>query len=72
MSILVCLLLLKFAANLKIIKEVSITWSIKKKEQDNKDLVDIETLLVAYVHSLGFGFLTVEDKVGIIEEENIK
>ena len=62
----------QFAANLKIIKEVSITWSINKKEQDNKDLVDIEVLLVAYVHSLGFGFFTVEDKVSLTDLESKK
>ena len=41
----------QFAANLKTIKEVSISWSIKKKVQDNKDLVDIEALLVASFNS---------------------
>ena len=62
----------QFASNLKIIKEVSITWSIKKKEQDNKDLVDIEALLVTSAHSLGFGFLTVEDKVSLADLESKK
>ena len=41
----------QFAANIKTIKEVSISWSIKKKVQDNKDLVDIEALLVASFNS---------------------
>ena len=61
----------QFVANLKIIKEVSIAWSIKKKDQDNKDLVDIEALLVASVHR-GFGFLTVEDKVSLADLESKK
>ena len=62
----------QFAANLKIIKEVSITWSIKKKDQDNKDLVHIEALLAASVHSLSFGFFTVEDKVSLTDLESKK
>ena len=41
----------QFAANLKTIKEVSISWSIKKKVQDNKNLVDKEALLVASFNS---------------------
>ena len=35
----------QFALNLKTIKDVSIDWSVKKKAQDQKDLVDIESLL---------------------------
>ena len=31
-----------FASNLKRIKDLSIAWSVKKKEMDFKDLVDIE------------------------------
>ena len=62
----------QFAANLKTIKEVSISWSIKKKVQDNKDLVDIEALLVASFNSHGFGFLTEVDKVLLIDLESKK
>ena len=31
----------QFVVNLNTIKYVSITWYVKKKSQDNKDLVDI-------------------------------
>ena len=35
-----------FADYLKHIKEVSISWSVKQKDQENKDLVEVEHLLV--------------------------
>ena len=37
-----------FASNLKRIKDVSISWSVKKKEMDLKDLVEIENLLSVF------------------------
>ena len=36
----------QFHANLKLIKNVAICWSVKRKEQDTKDLVEIEVLLL--------------------------
>ena len=60
------------AMNLKIIKNVSITWSVKKKDQDNKDLVNIEALLVASFHSLGFCFTSEEDELSMVELESKK
>ena len=37
-----------FASNLKRIKDVSIAWSIKKKEMEFKDLVEIEIMLIFF------------------------
>ena len=48
----------QFATNLKILKEVSIVWSVKKKSQDIKDLVDIESEMKRYIDCLGIGFLS--------------
>ena len=53
----------QFQANLKKIKNVSICWSVKRKEQDTKELNEIEVLLEASCTKLGFGFSTDEDKV---------
>ena len=35
--------------NLKRLKELSISWSVKKKAQDIKDLVDIEYAMKMYL-----------------------
>ena len=61
-----------FAANLKIIKEVSVSWSIMKKEQEIKDLVEIELLLVESFNKIGFGFSTKEDKSSLVDLETHK
>ena len=58
-----------FALNIKKIKEVSVAWSVSKKEREFKDLVEIELMLVVISHQNGFGFLTEEDKVALIELE---
>ena len=55
----------QFSANLKKIKNVSICWSIKRKEQDTKDLVEIEFLLDDACTKLGFGYSTDEDKASL-------
>ena len=55
-----------FAANLKCVKDVSISWSVKKKEVDFKDLVEIEILLADFFNKVGFGFSTEEDKASLI------
>ena len=60
---------LQFSANLKKIKNVAICWSVKKKEQDTKDLVGIETLLETSCTNFGFGFSSEEDKVSLYELE---
>ena len=61
-----------FAANLKRIKDVSILWSIKKKTQEFKDLVDIKLLLAESFNKVGFGFSSVEDKASLVELESRK
>ena len=58
-----------FASNLKRIKDVSISWSIKKKEMELKDLVEIEILLTVFSHKIGFGFSSEEDKSSLIDLE---
>ena len=57
-----------FTLNLKKIKEVSISWSVAKKLQEDKDLVDIEFLL-ADLHKLGHGFASEGDKYSLVELE---
>ena len=47
------------------IKNVSICWSVKRKEQDTKYLVEIEFLLEAACSKLGFGFSTDEEKASL-------
>ena len=42
-----------FAANLKRVKDVSISWSVLKKEVEFKDLVEIEILLTVFSHKIG-------------------
>ena len=59
-----------FASNLKIIKDVSISWSVKKKEMEFKELVEIEIMLTVFSHKFGFGFSSDEDKVVLIELES--
>ena len=61
-----------FASNLKKIKDVSISWSVAKKLQENKDLVDIETLLAESFHKMGFGFASEEDKSSLVDLETCK
>ena len=51
-----------FAANLKHIKEVSISWAIKKKAVETKDLIEIELLIAASFNSISFGFSSESDK----------
>ena len=55
----------QFATNLKRIKDVSIPWSIKKKEMDIKYLVDIELMLEESFNKVGFGFASDEDKASL-------
>ena len=52
----------QFLANLKRIKNVSICWSVKRKEQDTKDLVEIAFLLENACTNFGFGYSTEDDK----------
>ena len=59
-----------FSFNIKRIKDVSIAWSVKKKEMEFKDLVEIELLLIVFSHKFGFGFSSNEDKVVLIELES--
>ena len=61
-----------FASNLKKIKDVSISWSVAKKLQENKDLVDIENLLAQSFHKMGFGFASEEDKSSLVDLESRK
>ena len=61
-----------FAANLKHIKEVYITWSVKNKVQELKDLMDIEFQLAESFNKVGFGFSSEEDKASFIELESRK
>ena len=43
-----------FASNIKLIKDVSIAWSVKKKEIEYKELVEIEILITVFLTSLVF------------------
>ena len=61
-----------FSTNLKRLKDVSIAWSIKKREMEYKDLVEIEILLIVFSHKIGFGFSSEEDKESLIELESRK
>ena len=58
--------------NLKRIKDLSIEWSLKKKAQDIKDLVDIEFELKRYYDRVSFVFTLVEDKLILVELESHK
>ena len=62
----------QFVENLKRIKEISIKWSLKKKAQDIKDLVDIESDLKRYYDRAIIGFISEEDKLFLIEIESRK
>ena len=62
----------QFSANLKMIKNVSICWSVKRKAHDTKDLIEIEFLLEAACSKCGFGFSTDEDKASLYELESRK
>ena len=62
----------QFAMNLKIIKEVSISWSVQKKSQDLKDLVDIEVLLAKSFDKPFCGFSTEADNFFLVEIESKK
>ena len=59
-----------FASNLKRIKDVSIAWSVKKKEMEFKYLVEIEIFLTVFSHKIGFGFSSDEDKATLIDLES--
>ena len=59
-----------FAANLKRIKDISICWSVKRKVQDLKDLVEIEILLDVACNKVGFGFSSKEDKASLVVLES--
>ena len=61
-----------FASNLKSLKDVSIVWSVKKMEIEYKELVEIEILISAFSHKIGFGFSSEEDKAGLIDLESRK
>ena len=61
-----------FASNLKRIKDVSISWSVKKKEMELKDLVQIENFLSAFSLRTGFGFYSEENKADLINLESRK
>ena len=58
--------------NLKQLKEVSISWSVKKKSQDIKDLVHIEFSMMGNLKKMGFGFNTEEDKFSLVEPQTRK
>ena len=59
-----------FVSNLKSLKEVSILWSVKQKEIEFKELVEIEILLTVFSHKIGFAFSSEEDKASLIELES--
>ena len=58
--------------SLKRIKDVSIAWSVKKKEMEFKALVEIEIMLSVFSHKFGFGFSSDEDKGALIDLESRK
>ena len=62
----------QFALNIKTIKDFSIDWLVKKKAQDQKDIVDIELLLAESFNKLGFGFASDSDKLYLVELESKK
>ena len=62
----------QLASNLKKLKDVSAVWSMKKKAQDNKDIVDIERELKIFMDNLGFGFSSEMDKLSMIDLESCK
>ena len=62
----------QFVANFKRIKKLSIQWSLKKKAQDIKDLVDIESDMKRYYDRPIIGFIFEKDKLFLIEIESHK
>ena len=62
----------QFSSNLKRIKDVSIAWSLKKKEMEFRALVEIEIMLSVFSHKCGFGFSSEEDKAVLIDSESCK
>ena len=62
----------QFVANLKRIKDLSIVWSLKKKSQDIKDLVDIENDMKRYFDRVVIGFTSEVDKMSLVELESRK
>ena len=62
----------QFIENLKRIKEISIKWSLKKKVQDIKDLVDIENDMKSFFDRATNGFTSEEDKLSLVELESRK
>ena len=61
-----------FVANLKIIKDVSISWSVKQKVQETKELVEIEGLIVDSFNKPGFGFSTEADRISLVDLESCR
>ena len=49
---------------------MSISWSVKKKKYADKELVDIEQLLVDSFNKPGYGFLSEDDKTLFISLES--
>ena len=56
--------------DLKIIKDVSISWSVKQKTQETKELVEIKILLVDSFKKPGFVFSHEVDKISLVELES--
>ena len=61
-----------FASNLKSMKVVSTAWSVKQKEIEYKELVEIEILISAFSLKFAFGFSFDEDKAALIDLETRK
>ena len=59
-----------FVANLKIIKDVSISWSVKQKFQETKELVEIKGLIVDSFKKPRFGFSTEADRISLVDLES--
>ena len=62
----------QFSVNLKRIKAISTKWSLNKKAQNIKDLVDIEFELKRFHDSHSSGLLSMVDKDLLIEIESRK
>ena len=54
------------------LKDVSISWSVNKKAQDIKDLVNIEYAMKVYLDRMVYGFNSEEEKLSLIELETRK
>ena len=70
MDNLLVLVALHFVTNLKHIKDVSLSWSVKKKAEESKDLVEIELLLADYFNKPGFGVSSEVDNISLVELES--